>query len=718
MLSYAKWIRCGKEADSPVFFRSFELDFKVKNAVLSITAAGVYEARLNGERVGEFFLAPGWTVYRKRLQVQRYDVTELLKAKNELSVTVGSGWYSGRIARECKPADPAVMLLAELEITADDGSVHRIVTDSSWLSAQSAVRFSDIYDGEEYDAAFSDSNPVFAVEKDFPKTQLIKQEGEEIRLQDELKPVRVIHTPRGETVVDFGQEITGIVRLTVRAKQGDIITLSCAEVLDNDGNFYNANYRSARSRMILHCKDGEQTWQPMLTFYGFRYLKVEGWPGDFDPQSLTAIVVCSDIKRTGTLLCGNQKLNRLFSNIVWGQRGNFVDVPTDCPQRDERLGWTGDAQVFINTACYQFDTKKFYTKWLEDVKAEQRPNGGIPDVVPGVRMEVDSDEVRLSCAWTDAATVCPWELYRHYGDRELLASHFDMMRRWVDCITSVTTTPNLWTGYNKDGFRHYGDWLGLDAEEGSYVGSSDRDFLASAYYAYSTSLVLKAGRALGIDVSEYEKLYENIKNEFKKTYSVCKTQTECAVALFFDLAYDKKAVAGQLAKMVRENGNRLTTGFVGTPYLLYALSQNGYTDVAYSLLTQEKFPSWLYSVNNGATTIWEHWDSRREDGTFWSTDMNSFNHYAYGSVAGWVFEEAAGIRPAEDGAGFTKLKIEPKPDARLGWLRASLKTPHGEILSEWTCEEDRIRYSITVPVEASIVIDGKEHSVKPGTYMF
>lgn len=718
-ITNAEWIRSGKPAECPVFARDFAVDKAVRRAELEITAAGVYEAALNGRRVGDFFLAPGWTVYRTRLQVQTYDVTALLRSRNQLAVTVGSGWYCGTIAR-LKTPQP-VRLIASLTIEYTDGTTDQIITDGSWQTTESATRYADIYNGETCDANFRDDSPVPAVVDDaFPKSQLIPQQGEPVRLQERLKPVRVIQTPAGETVLDFGQEITGIVRFTVSAQRGDRITLHTAEMLDRDGNFYTENYRDAKSTMQLICRDGLQTWQPALSFYGFRYIRVEGWPGTPDPQAFTAIAAHSDMTRTGWLRSGVHKLNRLFENIIWGQKGNFLDVPTDCPQRNERLGWTGDAEVFINTACYQFDAKKFYTKWLADVMAEQKPNGSMQDLVPAVFDTPDNPVAPAGAAWGDAAAVCPWEVYRHYGDRALLASHYPMMTAWVDYITSVTTTPGLWTGYEQESPRrhHYGDWLGLDAHEGSYVGATDKELIASAYYAYSTDRVCKAGRALGRDVSKYEALHAQICDTFRRTYTQFDTQTACAVTLYFGLAADPAAVADRLAALIHQNGDCLTTGFVGTPYLLYALSQHGHTDLAYTLLLQEKFPSWLYSVNQGATTIWEHWDGRRADGTFWSKDMNSFNHYAYGAVAGWVFEEAAGITPCEDAPGFARVRIAPKPDPRLGELRAVLDTAAGRIRSEWSYEDGRVRCEIDTPVEAEIVIGGIVHRVGPGKYLF
>ena len=412
------------------------------------------------------------------------------------------------------------------------------------------------------------------------------------------------------------------------------------------------------------------------------------------------------MKRTGRLICSNQHLNRLFDNIIWGQKGNFVDVPTDCPQRDERLGWTGDAQVFARTACLNYDAEKFFTKWLADMAADQHEDGYVGHVIPDLLQAPAA-----SAAWGDAAAICPWEVYRAYGNPAILENQFECMHKWVDYITAATTTPNLWTGGT-----HYGDWLGLDAPSGSYKGSSDETFIASAFYARSTALVIKAGKALGRDVSAYETLYSDIVAAFRKTYPEYKTQTECVLAAHFRLAPDCQAAADRLARMVKECGMKLQTGFVGTPYLLHVLSDYGYTDLAYSLLLREQYPSWLYPVTKGATTIWEHWDGIMEDGGFWSADMNSYNHYAYGAVADWVYGVAAGITPAAP--GYEKARIAPIPDKRLGWLKASLHTRHGLIRSQWKQQDGMWRYEITTPVEAEIVIDGKIRQVSAGTYYF
>lgn len=736
------WIKPAVEPDeaASVFFKAFNVSAPIKKAVLVMTALGTYEAVLNSKRVSDFVLAPAWTTYEKRLQYQTYDVTDLLASDNELYVTVGKGWYRSRLAgwtlsgpQERLRKNPCGLLLM-LTIEYEDGKTETIVSDESWICGESKVRFSEIYDGEIYDAAYEPVFDVPAVSFDGPWNTLIPQQGEEIREQDRLAAADIFVTPKGETVIDFGQNLTGYVEVTVSANAGDVLDISFAEVMDKHGNFYTDNYRSAKAIYRYICQDGQQTYKPKLTFWGFRYIRINEFPGGIDqvkPENFTAIVVHSQLKRTGYLSSSNPKLNKLFENIIWGQKGNFLDVPTDCPQRDERLGWTGDAQVFIRTACLNYDCEKFFTKWLTDLAADQHEDGYVGHVIPDVLPKDFS-----SAAWGDAAAICPWQVYLAYGNKDILKNQFESMTKWVDYITSVTTTPYLWTG----GTEHYGDWLGLDApalkirswdtrddlvsdndetESGSYKGITDEDFIASAFYAYSTSLVIKAGKVLGKDVSKYEELYEKTVETFRSTYPEYKTQTACVLAVRFGLAKDPQATADQLSKMITECGGRLETGFVGTPYLLHVLSTYGYADLAYSLLLREEYPSWLYPVTRGATTIWEHWDGIMPDGSFWSSDMNSYNHYAYGAVADWVYSAAAGINTVEDAPGYEKIIIKPTPDIRLDWLKASLETRHGLVSSKWEKQENNFwRYDILTPSETTIIIGDKEYQVKPGSYTF
>lgn len=713
----AKWVTPTADMGDicPLFTKNFSITGKVKEAKLFITTLGVYEATLNGERIGNFVLAPGWTSYTKRLQYQEYDVTDLLNDDNQLLVTVGKGWYRGRLGwgGENKQEELRKMpagLLLQLEIYNIDGSSTIITSDETWTYGESSNRFSEIYDGETYDSSFS-AHPSLAVSTfDGPYDTLIKQQGEEIHEQERLQAARLFSTPNGEIVIDFGQEVTGYVEINVDAHSGETLEISHAEVLDMDGNFYTENYRSAKAKLHYICKDGTQTYKPKLTFFGFRYIRIDQFPGGINtakPENFHAIVVHSDIRQTGHLSCSNQLLNQLFDNIIWGQKGNFLDVPTDCPQRDERLGWTGDAQVFVKTAALNYNVEKFFTKWLADLAADQEENGRVGHVIPDILGDGGSS------AWADATTICPWEIYLAYGNPEILASQFNSMKKWVGYITTHTKDQFLWTGGT-----HFGDWLGLDAPSGSYKGSSREDFIATAFYAYSTSLIVKAGKVLGEEFSEYEDLYKNIVSTFQTTYPEYFTQTECILAAHFKLSPDCQATADQLANMIENSGIQLQTGFVGTPYLLHVLSNYGYAKLAYSLLLREQYPSWLYPVTKGATTIWEHWDGIMVNGDFWSKDMNSYNHYAYGAVADWIYGVAAGIKPIEEFPGYEKVSISPVPDSRLDWLKASLDTKYGLIRSEWKKDGTIWRYEIETPVDAFIAINGHSHDVSKGKYIF
>ena len=528
-----KWIGPAQSMGDvcPVFAREFNKgDFpgkEVESVQLQVTALGVYEAQLNGKRIGDYVLAPGWTSYETRHQYQCYDITELVEDRNRLEITVGKGWYRspvpGWITEEGKAQRAAIPagLIAEIKITFTDTTTAVIPTDETWQAAESRIRFSEIYDGEVYDASFevSDYQPVVLLER--TTGNLIPQQGEKITEHEYVKAARCFTAPNGEVVVDFGQEVTGYIQFTVDAKAGEKVEISHGEVLDKDGNFYNANYRSAKSKIYYTCCDGVQTYKPKMTFFGFRYIRLDQFPGTPCADQFYAVAVHSDMKRTGRLRSSNPLLNQLFSNIIWGQKGNFLDVPTDCPQRDERMGWTGDAQAFVKTASYNFDVDRFFTKWLADMAADQRPDGSIGHVVP--TLYVGSG----SAAWDDAGAICPWQIYLTYGDKEILRQQFDCMKKYIGFITNSTKDPYLWTGG-----EHYEDWLGLDAPVGSYKGSSRADFIASAFYAYSTSLVVKAGRVLGEDISEYERLYQGIVDTFRKTFTLPDADRACSCRAF------------------------------------------------------------------------------------------------------------------------------------------------------------------------------------------
>lgn len=716
----AQWIKPNRELGNvaPLFTKSFTLLPSIKQATLYITAIGVYEATINGIRISNDMMTPGWTTYKKRLQFQTYDVTALICSENIFQATVGKGWHLSRlvgweeskIQGEIKNASPG--LLAQLEITYENGTIETITSDDSWDVCESQIRYSEIYDGEVFDASL-DLHRIpreKACTFEGPFEKLIPQEGVPIRETEHVYPFALLRTPKNEIVIDFGQEITGYVQIHLNASEGETVKLSHAEVLDKNGNFYTENYRSAKANYQYTCKNGKQSYKPKHTFYGFRYIRIDSFPGGCDQarlENFVAIVVHSNIKRTGHVSCADPQLNQLFENILWGQKGNFLDIPTDCPQRDERLGWTGDAQVFVKAAAISFDVESFFKKWLSDLAADQGEDGHVGHVIPDLLGGTSS------AAWGDAATICPWEIYMAYGNQEILVAQFESMKKWISYITLHSTTPYLWTGGT-----HFGDWLGLDAPQGSYKGSTREDFIASAFYAHSTSLVIKAGKVLKQDMTYYEDLYKRIVETFRLTFTDFKTQTECVLAAHFNLADDSQKAADQLAEMVEHVGTKLQTGFVGTPYLLHVLSNYGYTEIAYSLLLRREYPSWLYSVNKGATTVWEHWDGIMENGEFWSKDMNSYNHYAYGAVIDWVYTTAAGIRTIESNPGYEKIQIIPHPDHRLGWLKASIQTRHGLVRSEWKEIGSSWRYEIETPVDTTIQIADRVYHVSKGIYTF
>lgn len=689
----------------PLFRKDFCIEGEIASAFLYVTARGVYEAVLNGQRVGDFIMAPGWTSYHNRLQVQAYDVTALLKQENILILQLAEGWYWRLKKRQPKA------IIAQLHIVFTDGTFQDIGTDESWLVAESNLRFCHLYDGIVYDAAHT---PVFdttaAIAADNTQNLLIAQEGEAVKEQERLSVKEVIITPKGETVLDFGQNMTGYLEITADAKEGDELSFSFGEILDKDGNFYNENYRSAKALYKYICKNGKQTYKPTLTFYGFRYVRVDSYPTAVDPNNFTAIVVHSELKRTGFIESSDPLLNQLFSNILWSQKDNFLDIPTDCPQRDERLGWMGDAQVFIRTASYNYNVLKFFKKWLNDVKAEQYKNGAVPDLVPSIYPR----KPRISTAWGDAVAVCPWQCYLTYGDTEILESLFEPICKWVEYITKTTTKPYLWFGG-----KHYADWLELGGTYGKFKGPTRDNLVASAFYANTVNILIKAGKVLGRDVSRYEVLHKNIRAAFIKEFrDDFRTQTEHIMALQFELTDNPQAVADSLAALIHKQGDMLQTGFVGTPYILHVLSRYGYSELAYTLLLRKEYPSWLYPISKGATTVWEHWDGIKPNGDIWPASMNSYNHYAYGAVGDWMYGVMAGINTVEDAPGFAKVHFAPIPDGRIEWFKAEIDTKWGKVSSHWWHENGRVHYEITTPVVSTAVIEGKAYTLSPGKHIF
>lgn len=692
--------------DGVVLYKKlFFTEKAVERAEVYATCCGVMHATLNNARV-TFPMAPGMDGYPFRMPYVKRDVTDLLSRENEIQIYVARGWYGWYRTEKMLDESQKRSCKFALFLTYKDGSRECVSTDDDgWKVCLGNCLESDIYNGELYDAGkcAGEEKDVAYVRLDVDDA-LIEHDEQEVCEHERLSPVCAFTTPKGEYVIDFGQEITGYVELSLTARAGEVVEISHAEVLDKEGNFYTENYRKAKAKLTYVCKEGEQRYKPLLTFYGFRYIRLDKRPKGMDEKNVTAIVVHSKLERTGYIRTSNQTLNKFCENVIWGQRDNFLEIPTDCPQRDERLGWTGDTQVFCRAANYNFDCENFYARWLKMLGYEQKTYGFTPYMVPDVYGN------RGFCAgWSDAAAIVPWEVYRAYGNKKLLAENYPSMKRHVDAITKNTTTEFLWTGGDQ-----LGDWLALDASPGSFEGSSNKDFIASAFYAYSTALTVRAGKELGEDTSYYEELYENIRKKFIQTYPFPKTQTECVLALAFGLTDEKERVADDLARAIIDCGRHLQTGFLGTPYLLHALSENGYAELAYELLLREEFPSWLYPVKCGATTVWEHWDSKNQDGELWSSDMNSFNHYAYGAVADWIYGVAAGISPIE--AGYAKIKIQPIATEKLDWLEVKLQTRHGLVQVKWSHTAEGIVYEITTPADTLIIIEGREYNLPKGEY--
>ena len=662
---------------------------------------------------------------RFRVQYQTYDVTDMLKKENTLTARLAEGWRMHRQHgwNTVPLHDTNTAFIASLEIEYDDGTQALLFTDDTWDCRMSGTRMAHMYNGETFDASFVDAYAQKAalvkrgfgegipddkrqadMDWEYPTEILIPQQNEPVREKLRLPAVSVFQTPQGDTVIDFGQNLTGYVEFSVCGERGHKASIRLFEVLDKDGNVYVENLRSAQTTITYYCDGTRKTYKPEFTFYGFQYLCLHDWPEEVKAENFTAIVLFSDMRRTGYFECSDKDVNRLFENVVWGQRGNFVDVPTDCPQRDERLGWTGDAQVFTRTASYIYDVRLFFKKWLRDLACGQSANGMVEHVIPALEWRDGG-----ACGWADAAVICPWEIYHTYGDREVLVEQYASMRAWIDYMHAHSEN-GLWQGGN-----HFADWLNLDGDT-----PTSKLYLRNAYFLYSTSLFIRTGKVLGVDTSKYEAIFDEtlaaFRREFIRDGKITEnTQTACAEALFFGFLNkdEQKSVAAQLAELVRECGH-LKTGFLGTPYLLHALSDNGYTSLAYDLLLRHEFPGWLYSVDNGATTIWEHWDSRNPDGSMWSAEMNSFNHYAYGSVAQWMFEAAAGIRCSDGCAAFDRIVFRPLTDKRLTYVRASIDTPHGKVASAWEQDGDGYVFTFTVPTGCTATVCLKDTTAEIG----
>lgn len=716
-----------EETACPIFSRIFSAKGNVKKARIYATGRGVYEAYLNGERIGEDRMTPGWTSYHHRLQYQVYDITEMLRKENEIEIMVGNGWYKGIFGFMLMPNiyGDRVGAFAEIHLEYEDGSREVICTDESWNVRTGAVRYSEIYMGETIDTTIGEAQnreqsgirtgSVSVME--FDKSTLTAQENEPVRITERVLAKKLIVTLKGEKLVDFGQNLTGLVELKVHGRKGQKIVIRHAEVLDKDGNFYPDTLRQAKSEDTYICNGEEQVFLPHFTFHGFRYISVEGMD-DMRLDQFTACVMHSDMEKSGDFQCSNPKVNQLQSNIAWGQRSNFLDIPTDCPQRDERLGWTGDAQIFSWTASFNRNTALFFRKWMRDVAAESSLEKGVPHVVPDILGQYSSS------AWSDVAVIVPWVVYQTYGDKGILEENWKCMHEWVDYIKSQCGANGLW----QTGFQ-YGDWLALDKEESAdRTGATDKYMIANAYYLYVTDLVRQIAEVLGFaeEAEKYQKLYDTTLEAFRQEYYtstgriVSETQTGAILSLYFNLARekDRERILQILKTNIENHKNHLATGFVGTPYLCHTLSENGEHELAATVFMKEDYPSWLYAVNMGATTIWERWNSIMPDGSFDVSGMNSLNHYAYGSIGDWMYRKVAGVSQLKP--GYKKFKVQPMFVKGIEEAGVTFESIYGQIESKWSCKDGKICGYVKVPVNttAEIHLPEKEEVLTVGSGVY
>lgn len=806
----AQWIAASpagpfedKEAQ-PLLAKTFTLPQNALRARAYVCGLGIYELEVNGQKAGDEYLLPGYHCYDLALEYQTFDVTSLLRpGENALGLALGPGWYKGDIIfdRYHNLYGDTMKAICELHITLADGSETVVCTDASWTAYPSPVTFSNIYDGEHFDAnrlipgwsrpgCGAEGFGAAAMEEAVP---LVARRGPKIVKKAEFAPVEVIHTPKGETVLDFGQNMTGWVEFTCKAPAGQTVKLSYGEVMQQ-GCFYRDNLRTAKAEYIYTSDGAPRRVRPHFTFYGFRYVKVEGveslCPGDF-----TACHIRSDIDPIGSIETDNPRVNQLFHNALWGQFDNFLDLPTDCPQRDERLGWTGDAAIISATACKNIYMPAFFHHFMENVRLEQAYHGGaVPFYVPAPKkakpgstgIDVDpadfvnlpeGDKAAFAAAidkypklraavdalppdqqegfvvqvitenfsfehsnkngvaiWSDVATMMPWAVYENYGDLHQLRAEYPVMKTWVERMRQDDLADGgrgLWLRGHQ-----LGDWLALDKPDPKDAenpfGATDLQYTASCFYFYSASLTAKAAKALGYeeDAADYRALSEKIRGAVVAEYfnpdgsfKIEGTQTACVLSLFFGIYPEGKAdrVLDQLKARLKAKNWHLDTGFCGTPFLCRALSDHGANDIAYTLFLNDDFPSWLYEVKLGATTVWERWNSLLPDGSISGTGMNSLNHYAYGSIVDWMYRNLCGFNPVEEAPGYKRAVIRPMPDPRLRRAEMTMDTAAGLYRVSWRYEGEALRYGVTVPFDCTaqlILPDGRVEHLEAGEYAF
>lgn len=738
----ADWITHGFEDDleaCAVFVKKFSCPKKVTKARLYASALGIYEFTVNQMPGSDVHFAPGWTCYQERLQYQTYDITGLLTEgtdEQEIRFTVGNGWYKGILGffNQGNHYGKRTALIAQIDLFYEDGTKERICTDESWISTTGAIRYSEIYHGEIIDYTQADNPEVPAVKYPYSKEILIGQQDAPVKITEYRKGEQLLITPKKEVVIDFGQNLTGVVMFKIQKERGTKITIRHAEALDENGNFYTTNLRTAKACDTFVCSGGTDLFRPSFTYHGFRYIAVEGLGEDLDPKEFTACVMHTDLEKNGRFSCNHAGVNRLMQNVDWGLRDNFLDIPTDCPQRDERLGYTGDAQIFLETATCLRDVALFFKKWLCDLKYEQSLGAGVPTTVPNILGPGGGIAI-----WQDAATIIPWTLYQNYGDVRFLEAQFDSM---VDCVEHFRGMTDE-AGLIKSG-QQLGDWVSMDVPRGPMLkrteevwnleliekmGATDPYYVANVYYANSAKLVSDAARVLGKKEAEekYRRLHEEIVQAVRDEYItkngrvISNTQTANVLGLHFDIAEEKdRAVMMKcLLDNLQQHSNHLTTGFAGTPFLCPTLSANGAHEIAGQVFLKEDCPSWLYHVNLGATTMWELWDGVNPDGSFNKFEMNSLNHYSYGSIGAWVYHDLLGIKCLEP--GYKKSEIAPRLIVGIPEMEGSIETVYGTISCKVECLNQKYVIDIEIPANTTAVVrlpEQREMELGSGTYHY
>ncbi len=736
----AKWIEpyidenISESTPCPYLRKEFSARGPVLKATAFVTCHGLYELSINGQKISNELFTPGWTSYRHRLQYQAFDVSKNFQSgQNTIGIILADGWYRGFLVWQGNKNlyGDKLALLLQIRVDYADGTHDLIISDDTWKSAIGPLLKSDIYNGEIYDSrleqigwnmpGYNDANWSSVIIKDYGFKNLVSSESNPVRITQSITPVEKIITPKGELVFDLGQNIVGWVHFSLKGKPGSQIAIKHAEVLDQEGNFYTDNLRDARAEDIYIFKgDGIESYEPRFTFHGFRYIKISGYEGEISPKDLQGRVVHTDMDESGEFECSDELVNRLQKNIQWGLRGNFIDVPTDCPQRDERLGWTGDAQVFASTACFNMNASAFYRKWMKDFIVDQKPDGSVPWVVPNVVKDGGgtgwSDGFGAT-GWSDAAVIIPWTVYMAYGDKRILSEQYKSMKAWEEYMIRESGDNCIFSA----GF-HFGDWLSFadyysynyNAPDYGYAGAhTDKELIATAYYYFTTSLMVKIANVLqnSKDAKKYQNLLPKIKEAFQREFLtksgrlISHTQTAYTLALSFGLLPEEMIAIA--AKRLDDDVNyfgHLTTGFLGTPLICQALTENGYVNTAYKLLFNKRYPSWLYPVTREATTIWERWDGIKPDGSFQNPGMNSFNHYAYGAVGNWLYKSVAGINIDENIPGYKRIIIKPHLTNKLNYAKASYLSPYGRILSHWESDGKEVRLHLEIPANTTAVI--------------